>query len=441
MVAFPCPSRRQVLAPITLALALGPFAALGQPSSADSMGAPLAQSSRQPTLTLAAAQDRALAANPLLLAAQKERLAWDGTVRQAMAFRNPELSLEGDELRSDGRTEAVRLIQPLDLSGKRRARGATAEAGRDRADASLAARRSELRVAVANAFVDIQEAQAGEQLARSKHGTLDAFQRAVARRVEAGKVSPIEQEKARADAAAARIEADEAAHRREMAQRHLASLWAVMDAPDFGAVSGPFGEETATPDLQAVLSALVRRPEYQARLLAIREQETRLDLERARRYGDVTVAAGVKRVNQTPGSSQASAQNTLMLSVAIPLPLLDRNQGNIYEASQQVDKTRLEADAARNQLQLKATELVDMQALAGRELRALRQDILPASRETVRAVMKGYEYGKFSYLEVLEAQRTYFRNEAQYISASARYERQKHEILEFVGSENTGIQP
>ncbi|MGX6571277.1 TolC family protein [Cupriavidus necator] len=46
----------------------------------------------------------------------------------------------------------------------------------------------------------------------------------------------------------------------------------------------------------------------------------------------------------------------------------------------------------------------------------------------------GYELGKFSYLDALDAQRNYFRNEALYIAAAARYERLKSEILELAAT-------
>lgn len=443
MVAFPCPRGRAATAAAFL-LTLLPCASHAQPYDAGiSAAAPAALVSAQPALTLQAAQSRALAANPSLLAAEKERLAWDGTVRQAGAYANPELSLEGDELRSDNRTEAIRLIQPIDVSGKRRALAAVAEAGRDRTNATLTARRSELRLMVASAFVSLQEAEALERLADQKLETIESFRSAVGRRVVAGKVSPIEREKVGSDAGGALIEAQEARQRTALARRRLASFWARTDAPDFTTVNGPFGEEAAFPDRQIVLNALPQRPEYQARQQAIREQEARLELERARRVGDLTVAAGVKRVHQAPTFGQPTAQNTLMLSVGIPLPLFDRNQGNIYEATQQVDRARLEADATRNQLQLRALELSDGITLAAKELKTLREEVLPASRETARAVMKGYEFGKFSYLEALDAQRAQIRNEAQYIAAAARYERLKNEILDFAGSPaaNPGAQP
>ncbi|MCY1292881.1 Cobalt-zinc-cadmium resistance protein CzcC [compost metagenome] len=431
MIAFPCPRALRATASAALCLALAPLAVAQQ--QAGSVSAPASLASAQTSLTLQAAQARALSANPSLLAAEKDRLAWDGTVRQAGAFANPELSLEGDELRSDSRTEAIRLIQPLDISGKRRARTAVAEAGRDRTDATLAARRIELRTAVASAFVGLQEAEALERLAQQKVDVFSDFRSAVARRVEAGKVSPIEREKVGSEASLALIESQDAAQRTALARRRLAGLWGRAEAPDFSQLSGPFGEPTALPDRQAVLQGLPQRPEYLARQQAIREQQARLEFERARRFGDITLAAGVKRIHQPPSTGQ-SAQNTLMVSVGIPLPLLDRNQGNIYEATQQIDRARLEADATRNQLQLRALELLDGATLAAQELQSLREQVLPASRETVRAVTKGYELGKFSYLDALDAQRNYFRNEALYIAAAARYERLKNEILELAAT-------
>ncbi len=286
---------------------------------------------------------------------------------------------------------------------------------------------------MANAFVGLQEAEAFERLAQQKLDVFNDFRGAVARRVEAGKVSPIEREKVGAEASLALIELQDAAQRTVVARRRLASLWGRAEAPDFSLLSGPFGEPAILPNRQVLLQRLPHRPEYMARQQAIREQEARLDLERARRFGDITLAAGVKRIHQPPSTGLA-AQNTLMVSVGIPLPLLDRNQGNIYEATQQLDRARLEADATRNELQLRALELLDGAGVAAQELQSMREQVLPASREAVRAVTKGYELGKFSYLDALDAQRNYFRNEALYSAAAARYERLKNALLELAAT-------
>ncbi|WP_454734123.1 hypothetical protein [Cupriavidus basilensis] len=93
-----------------------------------------------------------------------------------------------------------------------------AEAGRDRTSATLAARRSELRLMVAGAFVSLQEAEALERLAGQKLETIESFRRAVGRRVDAGKVSPIEREKVGSDAGGALIEAQDARQRTTLAR-------------------------------------------------------------------------------------------------------------------------------------------------------------------------------------------------------------------------------
>jgi cobalt-zinc-cadmium efflux system outer membrane protein len=47
----------------------------------------------------------------------------------------------------------------------------------------------------------------------------------------------------------------------------------------------------------------------------------------------------------------------------------------------------------------------------------LRSDIVPAAQSAYQAARTGFELGKFGYLDVLDAQRTYFQAKAQYWKA------------------------
>jgi cobalt-zinc-cadmium efflux system outer membrane protein len=47
----------------------------------------------------------------------------------------------------------------------------------------------------------------------------------------------------------------------------------------------------------------------------------------------------------------------------------------------------------------------------------LKTDVLPAAHEALNAMTRGYELGKFSLLDVLDAQRTLFQGQSQYVQA------------------------
>jgi cobalt-zinc-cadmium efflux system outer membrane protein len=53
---------------------------------------------------------------------------------------------------------------------------------------------------------------------------------------------------------------------------------------------------------------------------------------------------------------------------------------------------------------------------------------LPAAKSAFEVTNKGYELGKFGYLEVLDTQRTLFQNQVLYVRALANYQRLINEL-------------
>src|SRR3954464_7994114 len=120
------------------ALLLCPIVASARPSATEPPRPPLEQ-----------AQQLAAARNPELSSAQHEVDATSGGVRQAGAWRNPELTASVEDLRSATRTTTATLGFPLELGGKRAARLSAAERARDVARAQLAAVKAKVRAQVA----------------------------------------------------------------------------------------------------------------------------------------------------------------------------------------------------------------------------------------------------------------------------------------------------
>ena len=147
----------------SLALALiCALAMLAGPTRAETYMAVIPAAMSNPTgpLSLEAALDLALTANPELSAATNELRAVEGAVIQAGLRPNPDISTSVEDTQNRAtRSTTVQLGQRLELGGKRAARVAIAERGREVADADLAARRLEVRAAVVGAFFDVLVAQ------------------------------------------------------------------------------------------------------------------------------------------------------------------------------------------------------------------------------------------------------------------------------------------
>ncbi|MGE0116309.1 MAG: TolC family protein, partial [Steroidobacteraceae bacterium] len=167
--------------------------------AAEPAAAAAAAKDRAAPLTLSRALALALKHNPELSAFSHELRASEAAVLQAGVLPNPVLELEADNLdnnrlRQDGdRTTAIQIGQLIELGGKRTARIRMAEAGRDLANWDYEAKRIDVLSRVSQHFIDTVAAQQARELAAESLKLARNVAAAVARRVQAGKVSPIEE--------------------------------------------------------------------------------------------------------------------------------------------------------------------------------------------------------------------------------------------------------
>ncbi|WP_041741965.1 TolC family protein [Collimonas fungivorans] len=386
---------------------------------------PLKSSDAGSKLTLEQALAQAFRSNPELAAAVLEVAAVDAAILQAGARPNPELSTLLEDTRKATRTTTIQLNQALELGGKRGARIAAAEKGRDAAKADLLAKRADVQAAVVAAYFAVLEAQENLQLLQS---SLQLAQRATGlteKRVIAGKVAPIEETKARVAEAGVQVDLQQAGSALNIARRRLAATWGD-SSPAFAAVDGEINNLPALPEFDVLQARLRDSPVYARARLEVERRQAMAELERSRRIPDVTVSIGSKR-------AQEIGRNQMIFGLSIPIPVFDRNQGNLLEALRRTDKARDEQKSAELRLNGELADAYERLKLGRQQVAALQDEILPAAQKTYDITTKGFELGKFSFLEVLDAQRVLFQAKSQTLRALADTHRAATEIERVVG--------
>ena len=99
------------------------------------------------------------------------------------------------------------------------------------------------------------------------------------------------------------------------------------------------------------------------------------------------------------------------------MPLFDRNQGAIYEASKRADKAHDDYQAARLRVVSDLQAATSQLWVARTSLSSLRSTVLPAAQQAYESASKGFEAGKFGFLDVIDAQRSLLTARARYLSA------------------------
>jgi cobalt-zinc-cadmium efflux system outer membrane protein len=245
-------------------------------------------------------------------------------------------------------------------------------------------------------------------------------------RIEAGDVSPIE----RTRATLARTSAENA-HRialQKVAARRdrLSGFWGSGEAT-LERAEGDLLSVSPPPPLDSLTARLAASPAL-ARWTAIAAQRWQaVRLEQARRIPDVTLMGGIRRFSDLDG-------NTFIFGASLALPLFDRNGGAIEEAEARVAESLERQRAAATAVTRGLREGHRTLDNAYRVILMSRDTLVPGAEEALEAVGDGYRLGKFSYLDVLDVQRTLNEARAGYLRALADFHISVAELERLLGA-------
>ena len=368
-------------------------------------------------ITLRQALALALMKNPELAVFSWEARAREAQVLQARLLPNPELDVEVENFGGTGvfggldeAETTVQLGQLVELGGKRSKRKRAAALDRDLAGWDYEIGRIQVFTETSKAFVDVLVAQKrtelNEEFVRLAEQVLDV----VAERVRAGKVSPIEEVKARVALSARLIEKGRAEDELAAARKVLTAAWGGT-APTFSAAQGDLERSPEVPSFEALSERMADNPEMVRWLVEIERRRASLEMERAGRFPDVTLSGGVRYHNPTDDWA-------LVAGLSIPIPVFNRNQGATLEAQCRVAKAEEQRRALHVRVRTALASIYQRLSSARNEAVSLKNDVLPGARSAFEATGEGFRQGKFGYLDVLDAQRTFFEAQARYTEAS-----------------------
>nr|WP_189673355.1 MULTISPECIES: TolC family protein [unclassified Pseudomonas] len=362
-------------------------------------------------LSLPEALAAAFAHNPELAAAGREVGVAEGERHQAGLLPNPELSWEAEDTRRDTRTTTVTLSQPFELGGKRGARVAVATIGQAIAQLELERQRNGLRADVVQAFHTALRAQTALELAQQSQALTERGLRVVQGRVTAGQASPVEATRAQVQLAQAQSEVGRAASQRSVAYQALARLTGSPLAT-FDHLQAAKLSPGAAPTAEALLDKVEQTAEWRLAAAQVERGEASLGSEKAQRIPDLTVSLGSQY-------SREDRERVNVVGLSMPLPLFDRNQGNVLVAARRADQARDLRNAVELRLRSETRSALSQWATAMQEVQAYDRTILPSAQQAVDTATRGFEMGKFAFLDVLDAQRTLIEARGLYLAALA----------------------
>jgi cobalt-zinc-cadmium efflux system outer membrane protein len=378
-------------------------------------------------LTLRQALALALTRSPELASVNFDIRIAEARLLQAKLLPNPDAEFTSENIAGSGSYSSARrsentllLGQLIELGGKRRARVREAAFGRDLAGFDYETKKRAVLLKTAENFVDVLAGQRRVAIANDLVRLATDFVPAIRKRVEAGKASELEKTRFDVAIASARIDSEQAQHDLVAARQRLAANWSSTN-PRFGSAIGDFDRLTEVASFETLASRLAANPQLARYGAEIAQREAALTREKASAIPDVTLRVGARQINETKDA-------TAVIGLSVPLPLWNRNQGNIGAAREQVARAGAEQSAVAATLMTELTDAFQNLARARSAISILRENVLPGGERALKATNEGYEAGRFSYLDVLDARRTIGAARTQYLGAITDYHKARHAV-------------
>jgi cobalt-zinc-cadmium efflux system outer membrane protein len=171
-------------------------------------------------------------------------------------------------------------------------------------------------------------------------------------------------------------------------------------------------------------------------LTAIRQEQARsqadLRLQLAEGKVDYTLGVAFERQRSVLGSG-----NALGVFFSAPLPIFNRNQGEIARATAEQAKAGTSIQALETDVSGEVTSAYEEFDSARRVLTDIQADLLTPSREARETTAYVYQAGATSLLDVLDAQRAFNDTMETYYTAQADYRRAELKLMTVTGQEVT----
>jgi outer membrane protein, heavy metal efflux system len=224
------------------------------------------------------------------------------------------------------------------------------------------------------------------------------------------------------------------------------NLRQLLYTPELAADFEVVGELQAVP-LERPLDQLQEtayrnRPDLRSAATALAKAEADVRLAQANAHVDPNVALGWNHVGSSFGPSwlqpqfpKGAASNTLTSGFSIPLPVFDRNQGEIARTKAEVIRARSRVDVLRAQVGNDVEVAFHSLRLSRERVRLYEQTYLGQARDSRQIAEFAYRKGATSILDLLEAERTDRGVQLAYRQALADYVTRLKQLEAAVGED------
>jgi cobalt-zinc-cadmium efflux system outer membrane protein len=337
------------------------------------------------------------------------------------------------------REEVLRTDVVIEGGGKRQRRIDVAEAALSVEELQLLNAMRELVLDIQNACIDVVQAQQNVALARESLDAFDALVRINTDRVRSGDLSEVELSRSRLAALQFQNDVRQQQSKLIVARSKLKTLLGrAAGSPDIE-IAGELRRDTPAIDVDALRQrALAERPD----VAALRRDQARssadLRLQIAQGRIDYTISGEVHHQRQaTPANADAGYLYGAYLSV--PLPIFNRNQGEVQRARVEEQQAQARVRALEADVAQEVAAACESFAASRDVVRTIETEMLDRARDVRSTTEYSYRRGEASFIEFLDAVRAFNDTMQSYNDARADYARSLYTLDAISGASVAGL--
>lgn len=384
------------------------------------------------TLTLEDTIRMTLANNPSLYEFEFKQRVIDGESKTAALKPALSAGVELENLLGTGEVSGIKelevtltLSSVLQLNDKPAARLNVLSERRIQQDVEKQIRTLDILGELNRRYIKVLVLQASLEVIKDAETLALYTLNAVTKRVEAGASPLLEQKRAQAALAQAKLDVSLAQQDLRFGLRSLSIMWGEQ-APSFKRVEGDLFAFNKVASFDALAVAIQSGPHINLFAKQSRVQAAQLRLAQANNLADIEWSAGLRRM-------QGIDETALVAGISVSLFQKERNLGE-YEAH----RARLDAIELQKQSNLRSLLHSVNQAL-GEHTRALLEvetiqlNVIPPLKEALDLVESAYLEGRFSYLEWVTTRQEFLTTRLTLIEAASQVHLSKTEIETLTG--------
>ena len=279
---------------------------------------------------------------------------------------------------------------------------------------------------VGQLFINVQLAESTLDLAQQD---LKSFQDTVnisARQYQIGAIAENDFLKIKLQLVQFQTDVEQAELGKEQALSDLRQQLGYESVPADYDVTGLFDYQPLAVKLEDLQTkALQNRPDLRAAVLGVKASNSQYTLAKANGKQDYTVSGNYSHVN---------GLSALTFSFSIPLPLFDRNQGEIARTRYAINQAKEQQNAATGQVLTDVKDAYEGVRSNGRLIQIYRSGVLEDNKRSRDISEYSYRRGATALLDFLDAERSYRAMELAYRQAVAAYLTAVEQLRQAVGT-------